>query len=153
MRKCFRVSGLIALVLLIIYAIISIIVVVPYWKPMKYAVHIENVSDYKGSIIIKAAFHTGTGWEIIGDENGYFTTEMISDVALTGVKLPSFGTGEYRLNEFLCIVEKTGTIVLDGEVFEQYKVIDWYPIYPVRRETILIPSWFFPKDIWSEKDN
>lgn len=125
--------------------------------PVKYAINLEDIQNYPNSIIVKETWHTGTGWEKIGDKNGLYTdSKKIFDVKLEG-NLP-FGAkiGGENINIFLCIVEPIGKFRIQGTtspiyLYDKFKVVDWYPIYPVKRETLL-PSWFYPSKYLSKAD-
>ena len=39
-----------------------------------------------------------------------------------------------------------------GEYFEAYKLIDWYPIYPIKRETIILPECMYPSGFLNKYD-
>lgn len=40
--------------------------------PVKYAINLEDIQNYPDSIIVRQTWHTGTGWEIVGDTNGLY---------------------------------------------------------------------------------
>ena len=58
-------------------------------------------------------------------------------------------------NTYLCIVKKIegGKYWGEGgEYFEAYKLIDWYPIYPIKRETIILPECMYPSGFLNKYD-
>ena len=76
--------------------------------PAKYAIRIEGVGQYPNCIIVKEAWHTGTGWEKIGDEQGYLSSDRIRDVYLIGNLPPSASIGGEHVNSYLCEVTNLG---------------------------------------------
>ena len=54
------------------------------WITIKYAVKYEQIKDYTNSILVWEAFHTGTGWEQVGTQEGMFSPGKRRDVYLTG---------------------------------------------------------------------
>lgn len=111
-----------------------------YWeKPVKYAVREEDFGEYTGYILVKEVHYTGTGWIMVGDENGYFDETEIRDIELLGAELPlAESPAPENYNVFLCIVEKTGTIehMAFLEEIECYMVEEWYPVYPIVRNRL-----------------
>ena len=123
------------------------------WQPSKYAVRTEKIQEYPNSILVKEAWHTGTGWEKVGNQDGFYEDDKKYDVYLVGNTPPKAGIGGDHVNTFLCLVEYQGVEYVDkysGE-HEKYIVHDWYPIYPVRRYTIL-PDWLYPKGYMTESE-
>ena len=89
-----------------------------------------------------------------GDEYGFYEdSKKIYDIIIHGNKPP--GSNMQAVNTYLCEVNYLGEDFFpalgETELFDKYEVIDWYPIYPVKRDTIL-PSWLFPKAYLSEED-
>lgn len=121
--------------------------------PVKYAVRIEDTTSYSDAILVKEAWHTGTGWEQVGDTTGYYKDELFGDVKLTRNIPPTVSPGGNYINTYLCRVQLTGSFYPIGEStqYTEYYVLEWYPIYPVKRNTIL-PSWFFPDKYLSNID-
>lgn len=119
-----------------------------YWLPAKYAIKEGDFENYKPYIIVQEAHYTGTGWVQVGDESGYFSSEAYLDVDLVnGSILPLMAMyNEDYLNKFLCTVEYVGKVehAAFEEEIDSYYIVEWYPIYPVLRDTML-PSWMFPK--------
>ena len=121
-------------------------------SPIKYAIKIEDIESYENFILVKQTWHTGTGWQKVGADFGFLNDIEYYDVNLIGTVPPLIGTGVYA-NTFLCIVEYLGNEYetnFDGD-YEKYFVLDWYPLYPVKRDTIL-PSWLFPKGYMTKRD-
>lgn len=125
------------------------------WIPVKNAIKIEDISQYPDCIIVKEAWHTGTGWELIGNENGYLISDDIKDVYLTGISPPTASIGGEYVNSYLCEVNYLGQDYYPGvgetELYDKYEVVEWFPIYPVKRDTLL-PSWLYPQDYLSKGD-
>jgi len=123
--------------------------------PVKYAIKIEDAGQYPNCIIVWETWHTGTGWEQIGDEQGYLASDKTNDVYLVGNLPPSASIGGEHVNSYLCEVVNLGQAAFpaigDAELFDKYEVLEWHPIYPVKRDTLL-PSWFYPQDYLSKGD-
>ena len=123
-----------------------------YWIPEKYSVKIEELDKDRNYILVKEAYHTGTGWEIIGDKNGYYKGKERKDIILSGEKLPYSDVGP-NINVFACLVEYNGQeehVALE-EPMDSYNIIEWYPVYPVVRNSIW-PSWVLPKTFMNRQD-
>jgi len=123
-----------------------------YWIPEKHTVQIEELERDGHYILIKEAYHTGTGWEVVGDRNGYYEGKEKKDIILSGKKLPISEIG-HNINIFVCLVEYKGQKehVAFEELIESYNVIEWYPVYPVVRNSIW-PSWMLPKKFMNKQD-
>ena len=63
---------MITIILFMTFFIGFLLYVVLVRVPIKKAIRIEDVSKYPDSILVKEAWHTGTGWEQVGD-----TTDII----------------------------------------------------------------------------
>lgn len=126
-----------------------------YWTPGKYAVKEEDFDRYKPYIIVQEVHYTGTGWVQSGDENGYFPSEAYRDIALlNGDLLPlMYMYDEDYVNKFLCKVEYAGKTYHPAyaDEIDSYYIVEWYPVYPVLRDTLL-PSWMFPKGFMSNEE-
>lgn len=126
-----------------------------YWIPYKYAIKENEFSKYGSYVLLQEAHYTGTGWVQVGDENGYFSPDAYRDVYLTnGMILPqmSMYQKDYA-NTFLCIVGyngKTQHAAFENEI-DSYDIKEWYPVYPVLRDTLL-PDWMFPKGFMNKMD-
>lgn len=144
---------IIILSILLFFGVIVISFVISTRTPVKFAVRLEDLKEYPNSILVKETWHTGTGWEQVGDTSGYFKDESIKDVNLFGNIPPTVSPGGDHVNTYLCQVQYTGLYSIEGneEQYEEYKVLEWYPIYPVKRDTIL-PSWFYPDNYLSKYD-
>jgi hypothetical protein len=148
-----------------LYVIVAAAVLIGIWlitflipsrTPIKYAVHMESINEYPGSILVKVIRTTGPGWERVGDEYGLYTNSRgVNNVQLEGYAPPSMSF-EGSLNVYLCILDPTKTYVTYfedyGFEYEVYSVLDWYPIYPVRRHTIFMSEWIHSKDYLSKYD-
>ena len=122
--------------------------------PVKYAVNLEDVGGYPNSIIVRQEISTDIEWICFGDENGLFENLQVIYVHLIGnVPMRLAPTGDH-FNLFICEVEYVGTHHLEdaGIVLDQYEVIDWHPIYPVKRDPLLLPESFFPDNYLSKYD-
>lgn len=125
------------------------------WIPAKYALEENEFMNYKPYILIQEVHYTGTGWAQVGDENGYYLSDSYIDVNLSnGNILPQMEmyNADY-VNTFLCKVEYEGKI--EHKAFEKkvdsYHVVEWYPVYPVLRDTIL-PGWLYPKKFMTKHE-
>lgn len=140
--------------MIIVFIILIIIGVLwkKYWIPEKYSVTAEEFSLYNNYILVKEAYHTGTGWEIVGDENGYYDSKEIKDIIIEGEKLPISKMG-HNINTFMCVVEYSGLkkhVAFDEQI-ESYVVTEWHPVYPVVRNSVL-PQWLLPKSFMNRND-
>lgn len=125
------------------------------WIPGKYAIGEKDFADYKPYILVREVHYTGTGWVQTGDENGGFKPEEYVDVDIdNGNILPQMEMYDWEhTNTFLCKVEYKGKIrheAFEGEI-DSYHVVEWYPVYPVRRDTIL-PEWLYPKAFLTKRE-
>lgn len=123
-----------------------------YWIPVKFAVKEEQFKKYENIILVKEVHYTGTGWTQIGDETGYFIDKEIKDIHMIG-NLPPTAKMMQNVNIFLCEVEYQGKLEFrpTGEVVDTYLITEWYPVYPVVRDS-LIPKLFLPKHFMSKRD-
>lgn len=127
-----------------------------YWgNPYKYALREEQFNKYNNYILIREVHYTGTGWTMIGDETGYFSESEIEEIWITGEKLPmasrALETDDYNI--FLCIVESKGRILSPARTeVEHFEILDWYPVFPVRRTYRILPQFFFPRRYMTLKD-
>lgn len=136
-----------ALIILIPIALVMMLILsyIFYFRvPVKHAVKIENVGQYPDSILVRETWHTGTGWEQVGDSTGFFEDALLEDVNLAGNIPPTISSGGDGVNTYLCRVQLMGsfTIVGDNTPYDEYYVLEWYPVYPIKRDTLL-PSWLF----------
>lgn len=125
------------------------------WIPGKYAVKEGDFDQYKPYILVREVHYTGTGWIQTGNENGFFLQEEYADIDLVnGSVLPQMDmyNDEYA-NIFLCKTEYKGKIkhVAFEDEIDSYYIVEWYPVYPVLRDTIL-PGWLYPKGFMTEKE-
>lgn len=123
-----------------------------YWIPVKFAVKEEQFKKYENIILVKEVHYTGTGWTQIGDETGYFNEKEIKDIHMIG-NLPPTAKMMQNVNVFLCEVEYQGKLEFrpTGEVVDTYLITEWYPVYPVVRNS-LVPELFLPKHFMSKRD-
>lgn len=125
-----------------------------YWAfPVKYAVREEAFDHYEQFLLVREVHYTGTGWVIVGDENGYFQENQIADVVLEGERLPGAHTPADYYNTFLCVVKDMGSVEHEafGGKLACYEVVDWYPVYPVVRNRLLPPG-LYPQGYMTERD-
>lgn len=129
--------------------------IVKYGTVGRRAVHMEDIQNYSDWIIVREAFHTGTGWEKADGEDKYQSIYEERDVILSGDIPPYAKSAHYEINSFLCIVDFKG--YEDHEVFtnpiQSFEIKEWYPIYPVVRNGLL-PSRLpiYPKGYLSSKE-
>ena len=123
-----------------------------HWIPSVYSVSEEELLEFSDYILVKEVFYTGTRWTLIGDTNGFYQQEGVKDIALTGKKLPFSNMGQ-RVNCLPCIVEYEGQIdhIAFTEPVDSYRVIEWYPIYPVVRDSIW-PDWMLPSKFMTARE-
>lgn len=103
--------------------------------PVKYVIKEEELKDYPDSIIVMESPDSITGWQIIGDGNGYFEKSQRRDIALTGEKLPR-AYSDYKsikYNSFLCVVEKEEIVRVENAEVDSYRIVEWYPFGIFRR--------------------
>lgn len=149
------IKGFIVLFLLVI--VIIIIYLIPAWIPVKYAKMEADFYKYENAILIKRTFYaTGASWKIVGDSKSFYDKENICDIWLEKDDKPiiEMPLSEYD-NTYLCIVKKIegGKYWEEGgEYFEAYKLIDCYPIYPIKRETIILPECMYPSGFLNKYD-
>ena len=159
-----KVIGILIVGLATALTLAAVITCVTYTRtPVKYAVKIENLNQHPGAIIVRETWHTGTGWEQVGGDSGYFDKKQVDDVKLIGKLPPTVGRGGDHVNTYLCEGWFTGeffdisewVIVQQAsageEVYPIYEVTEWYPIYPIKRDTML-PQWFFPRGYLAKAD-
>lgn len=125
------------------------------WVPGKYAVKANEFMNYKPYILIQEVHYTGTGWVQTGDENGDYPPEEYVDINLNnGNILPQMEMyNKDYANTFLCKAEYKGKIkhpAFEKEI-DSYDVVEWYPVYPVLRDTIL-PEWMYPKSFLTKQE-
>ena len=147
-------KGFIIILFTILFIIVFMLMhIIRYWIPYKYCVKEENIHKYVGCILVQEVWHTGTGWEIVGNDKGLFDNATHKDIILTGQIPPETPVAGRHVNTYLCEVDYKGYEWVDNlhEEFEKYEVVDWYPIYPYKRDTIL-PSWLYPYDYMSRAD-
>ena len=90
---------------------------------------------------------------MVGNHEGYLPQEFRKDVYLLGKEPPTTSIGGSHINTYLCTVEYLGEVDKNGIelYFDGYYVIEWYPLYPVKRDTLL-PDWLFPKEYMTFSD-
>lgn len=138
---------------LIILAIALFITV--NWIPGRYAIKESDFKNYEPYILVQEVHYTGTGWVQTGDENGYFLPEAYVDIDLSnGSILPQMEMcNEDYVNTFLCKVEhreKIKHVAFENEI-DSFYIVEWYPVYPVLRDTIL-PDWMYPKAFMTKQE-
>lgn len=143
------------IILIVIMILVSALFFKINWTPGKYALKESELTDYKPYILIKEVHYTGTGWVQTGDDTGYFLPEEYIDIDLrNGSVLPQMEMyNEDYANTFLCKVEYKGKIehaAFEKEI-DSYYVTEWYPVYPVLRDTIL-PGWLYPKAFMTKQE-
>lgn len=125
------------------------------WIPGKYAVKEGDFDRYKPYILVQEVHYTGSGWVQTGDESGFFPQEEYADIDLVnGSVLPQMDIyDEEYANIYLCEIEykgKTKHAAFEDEI-DSYYIVDWHPVYPVLRDTIL-PEWLYPKGFMTKKE-
>lgn len=145
----------ITICILALIILIAALFLIANWIPEKYAIRDSEFSDYEPFILVKEVHYTGTGWLQVGNENGYFPKETCVDIDLTnGNILPQMKLyDEDYANTFLCKVEYRGKVSHDAfeEQIDSYSIVEWYPVYPILRDTIL-PNWLYPKAFMTKRE-
>jgi len=143
---------IVVLILIILGVVLFIII---NWIPGKYAIKETNFMNYESYILVQEAHYTGTGWMQVGNENGYFLPEAYADINLiNGTILPQMEMyNKDYANTFLCIAEHKGKMkhVAFEDKIESYYILEWYPVYPILRDTIL-PNWMYPKAFMTRQE-
>ncbi len=125
------------------------------WSPAKYALKENEFINYKPYILIQEVHYTGTGWVQVGEKNGYYLSDSYVDVNLNnGYVLPQMEMyNKDFVNTFLCKVKYEGKIKHDAfeKEVDSYYVVEWYPVYPVLRDTIL-PGCLYPKTFMTKQE-
>lgn len=118
----------------------------------KWAIKTDDFSEFEDYIIVRETYHTGTGWEIIADNNSYYASGEIQDIIIS----PRLPGGRYPepQNTFLCIVNHEGKRLHEASrtEYDCYDIIEWYPVYPVRRTVTLLPEFFYDKRFLREDE-
>jgi len=141
------------IIVICVLAVPSVVFIITCWIPAKFAVRPSQFLQYKNCIIVKEVYYTGTGWAQIGDEHGYFEKTDYKDVILSGKELPDASISRTP-TDFLCMVEYKGQVrnPVDSEsLINSYKVIDWYPVYPIKRD-VPFPSWILPRGFLAKRE-
>ena len=141
------------IILLSVLIVIIIIYLIPAWIPVKYAVKEDSFDEYKDYILVKENIYTGAPWVKVGDDNGFYDKNNIYEVWLEEEDIQIITPPAESDNIYLCKVEKkVGEVVIYDTHYEEFKVIDWYPIYPIKRETVILPKWLYPAGFLSRYD-
>ena len=124
------------------------------WRePVKYALKDEEFASYSDFILVREVHYTGTGWSMVGDEQGYFQEHEIRDIYLEGENVLPIAEMPENFTTFLCVVEYKGLIehAAFTEGIESYEIKEWYPVYPVVRNRLL-PQFWYPRNYMTQKD-
>lgn len=140
---------------IIIVLLVIVLFIIVNRIPGKYAIKENDFKNYAPYILVQEVHYTGTCWVQVGNENGYFSSEEYIDINLiNGTVLPQIRMyNKDYVNTFLCKVEYKGKkkhVAFENEI-ENYYIVEWYPVYPVLRDTIL-PNWMYPKDFMTIKE-
>ncbi len=140
---------------LVFIILVVVLFIMVNWIPGKYAIKESDFKNYESYILVQEVHYTGTGWVQVGNENGYFLPEEYADTNLiNGTILPQMGMyNEDYVNTFLCVVEHQGKmkhVAFEDEI-ESYYIVEWYPVYPILRDTIL-PNWMYPKAFMTRQE-
>ena len=124
--------------------------------PVKYAVRLDDLAESGESYyLVQWIEVTGSYWEIVGDQDGYYSYSEIEYIVTEG-KMP-YAVINYSVilgqNTYICYGEYVGESENTDirEVFSKYRFTDWDIVYPVKRDTIL-PAWFYPDGYLSKAD-
>ena len=132
----------IVFVLIVIYITIA-------WIPVKYAIREEDFIKYGKFILLKGNYDTGTGWSKVGDETGFYNKDKVYEVWIEGkMKPPKISTsfaGHQKV--YLRKVEEVSELKdIKGIMYQAYKIIEWYPVYPIIRDPTVLPEWVYPTE-------
>ena len=131
---------------LFLFVILGVYIIIA-WIPVKYAIREENFIKYGKFVLLQGNYNTGTGWSKVGDETGFYSEDKIHDIWIEGeVEPPAISTsfgGPQKV--YLCKVEELPELKdIKGIMCQAYKIIEWYPVYPVVREPIILPDFIYP---------
>ena len=103
-----RITGLLKTVITLLSVLIIIIIIylIPAWIPVKYAVKEDSFDEYKDYILVKENIYTGAPWVKVGDDNGFYDKNNISEVWLENADIPIITSPTESDNIYLCKVEK-----------------------------------------------
>ena len=143
-----RIVKIIIFLFLILCVVIAVYITIA-WIPVKYAVREEDFVKYGKFILLKGNYDTGTGWSKVGDETGFYNTDKVYEVWIEGkVKPPKISTSFAGYQKvYLCKVEEVPELKdIKGIMCQVYKIIEWYPVYPVIRDPAVLPEWIYPTE-------
>lgn len=133
---------------LILFVVIVIYITIA-WIPIKYAIREEDFIKYGKFILLKGNYETGTGWSKVGDETGFYNTDKVCEVWIEGtIKPPKISTSFAGYQKvYLCKVDEVPELKdIKGIMCQAYKIIEWYPVYPVIRDPTVLPRWIYPSE-------
>ena len=157
MKKGKKVWIILGIVVVVVFVFLCFFIpfFTAHWIPGKYAIKESDFQNYEPYILVQEVHYTGTGWVQVGDETGYFLPEEYIDINLVnGNVLPQMDMYQQEyVNTFLCKVENKGNIKHDAfeEEIASYDIVEWYPVYPILRDTIL-PNWMYPKEFMTKQE-
>ena len=141
------------IILLSVLVLIIIIYLIPAWIPVKYAVKEDSFKEHKNYILVKENIYTGAPWVKIGDNNGFYDNNSSYEVWLDGEDIEIISSPIGYENIYLCEVEEeVDEVVLYDMHYEEFKVTEWYPVYPIKRETSILPGWLYPAGFLNKYD-
>ncbi len=137
------------------FTVVIVLFMIVNWIPEKFAIKGDDFKNYEPYILVQEVHYTGTGWAQVGNEEGYFLPDAYVDINLiNGTILPQmYMYNEDYANTFLCKIEYKGKMkhhAFENEI-DSYYIVEWYPIYPVLRDTIL-PNWMYPKGFMTKQE-
>jgi hypothetical protein len=117
--------------------------------PVVYALRVEELDEFDDGIIVCRSAKSAVGWCIVGDADGV-TMEDGIPVRLSGVTPPEEIGGMNLLNRYFCVAAYLDTEdPEEGEAsVDRFYVSAWYPLYPVRRDSIF-PDSLLSKEYFS----
>ncbi len=126
-------------VLALLVGVLFVLLLFHIYKPIKMAVHNDQLQNAKNYIIIRLQKSTAFDWLALADENGEF--DEYFGVILKGQGLPGFSEAIELAgdNKFVCYGKFGGYEIpedLDEEVRVFY-VESWDILYPIQREAIV----------------
>lgn len=122
-----------------------------FWIPVKYAVKPEDVDITENTIFVKEAWVTDGEWYMTRKGN----EECSQYIFIDGNEPYTASIGSDDLNTFVCVYDYVTEKEIGestGHIVKCYHVTEWYPLYPVKHEDRLLPSWCYPKNYLSKGD-
>jgi hypothetical protein len=154
-NKKLKVKDIVLFIIFLIFLILEIYLIIA-WIPVKSAVKESDFYKHGNFILVTENVGTGTPWVKIGDINGFYTNnDDITDVYIDDKDNPiQYIMYYHEFNKYLCEVEEIpeGKYLEHLGMLKAYKVIQWYPVYPIKRDRVMFPEWIYPADFLNKHD-